>query len=495
MKFRALLVTVCLAVAGCGGAGTAASGTGKLTVAVDEQFDGFAPTDLAGTNVQAGVLRQLYDTLTLLDAERRVRPRLAQSWRLDGRALTFTLRPGLTFSDGSPLTAEDVVWNVRHAQRADTGATARPLFLIIKDAEAPDARTVRVTFRRAPAAPFDVFDYLFIAKPQDSAEKLKNSPIGTGPFKLDSWQPTSQAVLVRNPGFWRKDAVRLDRLVFRVTGDAQSSRLLFTSRQADLLFDSSWQDFAAFAKDPSVVTVQAGEGGRVEMLLVNTTKPPFDRPEVRRAVAAALDRDAIVKAVYKGMTEPWCLPWPKGSIGFAATPDLARNCPADPERARKLLAGTQVDATIMTAGGVDEAISQMVQQQLAAAGIRTRIDRADEGAFFDKIDRNDWTILTSTVQRVAHDSGSAIVLGQPLANDSVSGYASEAYAGLIEDALFEQDRARRQDTFIKINQLLLDQCFFIAITTQTPHYVHAKRLSGLQVTLDGYLMFESAALA
>ncbi|WP_214324641.1 ABC transporter substrate-binding protein [Nonomuraea sediminis] len=497
---RALLLAVPLLLAAACGTGGAVQDARQLTIAVDEQFDGFEPTDLAGTNVQAGVMRQLYDTLTLLDADRNVQPRLAQSWKQGdgGRTLTFTLRPGLKFSDGTPLTAKDVVWNVQHAQSAATGATARPLFLTTQGAAAPDPATVRVTFRKPLAAPFDLFDYLFIAKPQDGRDQLKNHPVGSGPFLLQSWQPASQAVLAPNPHFWRQGVPKLERLVFRVTGDAQSSRLLFQSGQAGFLFDSSWQDFANFAKDPSVQTLQAGEGGRVEMLLMNTAKPPFDDVRVRQAVAAALDRKAIVGAVYKGRTEPWCLPWPKGSIGFDASPEQARSCPPDPAKAKRLLAqaghGSGLDASILTGGGVDEAVSQILQQQLAAVGVRARIDLVDDAMFNTRIDNGDWTILTSNVQRVAHDSGSSIVLGQPLANGSVHGYSSGRYAKLIDDALHEPDRAQRLESLRQINDLLLNEDFFVAITTQTPHYVYARDVHGLQVTLDGYLILENVEL-
>ncbi len=265
------------------------------------------------------------------------------------------------------------------------------------------------------------------------------------------------------------------------------------------MFDSSWQDYAGFTRDKSVQTLLTGEGGRVEMFLINTRVAPFNDVRVRQAVAAALDRSAIVNAVYKGLTVPWCLPWPTGSIGFQASPELSRNCPADPAKSRTLLAAAGfpngLSTSLLTEAGTDNQVSQIFQQQLAGVGIKAKLDAvSDDTTFFDRIGSGKWAILTSTVQRLAHDSASSILLGQPLQNDNVSGFKSAAYATLLDQSLHETDPAKRVTIMALINQLLLDQNFFIAITTQTPHYVFSSNLHGLAVTLDGYLILEGASL-
>lgn len=501
-----LVTAVVLVLAGaCGGGATSRSGAGgqALTIAVHDPFVGFLPTDLAGgTIVQSGVMRQLYDTLVTVDDDRRVRPRLAESWRLsaDQKTLTFRLRSGLRFSDGSALKASDVVWNIEYAQKDATAATAQQLFLTIAEATAPDARTLQVTFKKPLAAPYDMFDYLFVAKPQKSKRAMQNAPIGSGPFQLDSWQPASSTTLVPNRHFWRRGAPKLTKVTFRVAGSATAAKTLFTSKQANFLYDSSWQDYAKFAKDEKVQTLQAGSGADVEMFLVNTAAKPLQDVRVRQALAATLDRAPIIDAVYHGKTEPWCLPWPKGTIGFEASPQAARTCAADPAEAKRLLAEAGhpdgFSTTILARPGVDAQVAQIYQQQLAGVGITAKIDLApDATTFFDKVGAGRWDILVARVARLSHDSASAILLGQPLQNDNVSNFSSKEYAALIDEVLHETTQKKRLTVMRKVNRLLLRENFFIPVTTQTPHYVFAKDIEGVRTTLDGYLVLEDVSIA
>lgn len=495
----ASLAVLVLALSACGGADVASSGSGggrQLTIAVNEQFDGFDSTSLAGTNVQAGAMRQLYDTLVALGRDRRPQPRLAESWSFspDRGVLTLRLRDGLRFSDGSPLTAGDVVWNVEHAQKDDTAATAQALFLTIAKASAPDPRTVRLQFRKPLAAPFDLLDYLFVAKPQDDVRKLKTAPVGSGPFKLEKWTPGSEASFVANPHYWREGYPKLDRVVFKSGSDRQAALMMFKSGQADLLFDSTWRDFDGFTKDTNVQTVKSGEGGRVEMILLNAKKPPFDQQKVRQAVAAALGREAITETVYRGQTTPWCLPWPEGSIGYEASPEQARQCPADPERSKRLLAEAGfpdgLSTAIMTTSGEDADVTQIFQQQLAKAGIRAKIESVEDAVFFERAFRGDWAMLTSSIQRVAHDSATSILLGVPLQNGGVSGFRTAEYGGLIDDVLYAAPPLQRRAAMARLNDYLLDQAFILPVASQTPHYVLSKAVRGLDTTLDGYLVLE-----
>lgn len=496
-----LLLALVLAVSACGGSGEVVSSSGssdeqQLTVAVAEQFDGFDSTSLAATDVQAGAMRQLYDTLVALDADREPQPRLAESWTFspDRGVMTLKLRDGLKFSDGSPLAARDVVWNIEHAQREETAATARPLFMAISKATAPDAQTVRLQFQRPLAAPFDMLDYLFVAKPQDTPQQLKTRPIGTGPFMLGRWTPGSEVVLEKNPNFWVEGQPKLDRVVFKFASDAQGALMLFRSRQADFLFEPSAKDFVAFTRDDAVQTLTAGDGGRVPMFMMNVKKPPFDDVRVRQAVAAALDRDAMIDTVFHAQGTAWCLPWPEGSIGFEASPELARDCPADPEKARALLREAGFPDGITTSNlttPMEADVTQVFQQQLAAAGIEAKVDSVETAVFFDRAIKGDWSILTSTVQRVAHDSGTSILLGVPLQNGGVSGFESEEYGRLIDEVLYDTNPETRKASMARLNEYLLEQAFIVPMTSRSPRYVFTEDVAGVETTLDGYLIFEN----
>ena len=273
---------------------------------------------VVGTDVDAGTLdaRLMRDTtayragnliyagLVHLTPRLEPIPDLAERWASpDPQTLVVTLRPDLVFSDGSPLTAEDVVYTFESLIDPDFNAPMRTLYEPIESVEATDERTV--TFRlSAPYAP--LLSYLDIGiVPSDYAESgadVAQDPVGAGPMKLESWTRGSEIVLVANENYWAGPP-EIDRVTLRIVGDNSARAQAFEAGDLDVIQSPlSPQDIERLATDDRYGNaIMAGLG--VTYLNFNASDPLLSDPGMRQAFAMLVDQDTIVNQIYQGVDE------------------------------------------------------------------------------------------------------------------------------------------------------------------------------------------------
>ncbi len=247
----------------------------------------------------------VYDRLVkLAPSNRDVQPELATSWKMspDGLTATFTLRQGVKFLDGTPMTADDVVTSLTRAidQKSEWGFLFSPVTSVTKI----DDHTVALHMSE-PFAPLLAALSTFAASIYSKAnyekygQAMTDHPLGTGAFALESWQKGSQITLVKNPNYWQPGKPTIDRIIMRVVGDDNTRVLQLQSGQVDLI------DFVP----PNQVQQLKGAGQKVYAVngtavlryTLNETIKPMDEVNVRAALAAADDREAVAKNVYFGL--------------------------------------------------------------------------------------------------------------------------------------------------------------------------------------------------
>jgi peptide/nickel transport system substrate-binding protein len=282
---------------------------------VGEEPASLAPQDTVSTTV-AQITAKLYDGLIELDARLNPKPALAESWSLsaDALALTLRLRKDVLFHDGKPFTSADVRYSLLTLKERHPRGRSR--FVSLEAVETPDPHTAVLRLNRP--APYLMSGLAAHESPMLPAHLAGDRPraatsqadaaIGTGPFKLDRWQRGSEIRLVRNDRYWRPGTPALRGITVRF------ARTPSTARQA--LTDGS-----AHAAGPDVVAISAARAladearidladggsawlGTLAAVVFNTRRPPFDRVEVRQAVALALDRESLVKTVWFGSARP-----------------------------------------------------------------------------------------------------------------------------------------------------------------------------------------------
>ncbi len=295
------------------------------------------PTEGAAAAIDEVVYANLFEGLTRIGENGAVLPALAENWVVsdDGLTYTFELREGATFHDGSALDAGDVVFSLDRA-RAETSTNAqKTLFEAISAVEAMDETTVKVTLSKPSG------DFLYnmgwgdavIVAPETAATNKEN-PVGTGPFKFQTWAKGSAVTLVRNDAYWGEKPA-LEKVEFRFISDPAAATASLLARDVQAFPNlPAPESIPQFSADPSFKVVIGSTEGET-ILSINNKKPPFDNVLVRRAMAHAIDRQAIIDGAMFGLGTP---------IGTHFAPhhpayvELVETYLYDPAKAKALLA-------------------------------------------------------------------------------------------------------------------------------------------------------------
>ncbi len=249
----------------------------------------------------------LYSGLTRMGANMQPLPDLAESWQGDAaaRVFTFTLRPGLTFHDGSPCTAEDVVATFKAILVPATGSPARPVLNMISDVTALDPRTVRFTLNISYAdfpisvahANARIVSAKALAGP---LTEIDTKPNGTGPFRLETYDSARLTRLVRNERYYDQSKPHLDAVELYLFPDLAAESTNFLSGAIDVMLEVQQANFKRIAGSRGVNALRVASGRYINVVMRQDQKP-FDDIRVRRALAMAVDRDLLVDIVLEGL--------------------------------------------------------------------------------------------------------------------------------------------------------------------------------------------------
>ena len=325
----AALATIALVAAACGGgeataappsAGGSAVPSGDATAAPPSAGEaGIAKSvwaiqsaprsmDVAhGTDVPTRrIISAAFDRLLAMDNDGALKPWIAASWsNPDPLTYEFTLRPGVTFWDGSPLTAEDVAYSLQRHVDPATGSEVAWSFPTLESVTATDASTVTVKLT-APDASFPyraALDWYIVQKAYSEAAGAElGTPakpgMGTGPYTIEEFSTAEGATLKRFDGYWGEKP-RVETLEFKVIGDPETLRLAMLADEVQGAFDVPLLATRRFdALDG--VAMQYVDAPYIEYLSMRVTTPPFDDPKVREAIAHLVDRDGLVDPLFNG---------------------------------------------------------------------------------------------------------------------------------------------------------------------------------------------------
>jgi len=369
---------------------TGAQAGGTLRVALPGEVTAFDPWTADQPSLIA--TRQLFETLVEVDpATSRITPALASSWVMsnDGATWTFTLQSAVVFHDGTPLDAAAVVASFERG-KTSRASSYRALFddpPSIVRVQAVDLRTVRFDLR-APYGPF----LAHLASPEAA---IARGTAGTGPFAASATAlaPDGTLTLRRNDSYWRRDPTGkqlpyLDGLVLRPVRDPISRLAELRAGRVDVALDLPIGQASSVRSDPSLV-VSPRKDAALASLGIDSTAAPFDRPEARRAVAMAINRNAL-SAVYTGTSRPATQAVPPGTLGYDDS--VAEFATLDPDGARKTLldlhlapiATELVYPSLPTAAYPDpQRVAQSIAADLGKIGVVARLRAVDPAALSD----------------------------------------------------------------------------------------------------------------
>ncbi len=235
-------------------------------------------------------------------------PASADKWeQVDPTTIKYHLRTGVKFGDGSPLTADDIVATFKYHMRPDSGSQLASFYSSVAtvEATAPDEVTVKLKAPNVQFAYTAAHMAGFVFKKEQLADKNIGTPevlpLGTGPYKLVEFVPTDHVTLEARDDYWGPKPV-VKRITIQAIPDRQARLLAMQSGEIDVAFDIAMSDVDQLKALGNVDIVTAPSLG-VFLLTLDHSAPPFDDIHVRRAVAYAVDREGLVKALLKGNGE------------------------------------------------------------------------------------------------------------------------------------------------------------------------------------------------
>lgn len=299
---------------------------------------GLDPTAGAASAIAEVVLYNVFETLTRIRPDGTTAPLLAERFSAspDLKTWTFALRRDARFHNGTPLTAAHVRFSFERAAAPGSTNKDRATFVAIERIDTPDAHTVVLVLRHGdPDLPFKLGQATAIVVEPSTAATNAAQPVGTGPYRLEAWNRGSSVVLARWDGWRAPQQVALRRVTIRFINDPAAQVAALLSGDVDAFPRvAAARSLALFRRDPKRFQVLVGGSRAKTILAMNNARPPLNDVRVRRAIAAAIDRSAVIQAAADGFGVPIGSYYVPGMPGYV---DLTAVNAHDPARARALL--------------------------------------------------------------------------------------------------------------------------------------------------------------
>ncbi|WP_245632071.1 ABC transporter substrate-binding protein [Edaphobacter aggregans] len=489
-----LLLCVC-ALAGCRGRVR----DPRMVVMIIES----SPNNLdlrQGTDAQSErVGGVIFDALVKKDEHYNLKPWLATSWEQpDPLTLVIHLRDGVRFHDGRPLEAEDAAWTIRSMIDGTLITAKGGAFAAVERVEVRDRLTLMVRLKRPDAGLlFNMSDGLFGVVPRGAGRDFGLHPVGTGPFRFVSAVQDKEVVVARNPDYWA-GAPKIDGVRFAVVPDAITSALELRKGSADLASNVLTFDMLHTLEEAPNVAVESGPSSVAIYTNFNVNDPLLRDRRVRQAIACAMDRQAIVDAIWRGQARLASTLLPAGHWAAASDAEMVQY-PHDVARAERLLEeagfhrgadGVRLRITLKTS--TDETtrlMAAVLQQQLRAAGIRLEIRSAEFGTFYSDVTRGAFQMYAlrwigsnedPDIFRYAYATNSF-----PPKGANRGRYSNAHVDALLASAGGETDQANRRAEYVEVQKILAEDLPGIPLWYPNNEVVHSRRIEGVRPTGSG----------
>lgn len=476
-------------------AATPASATPVLggTLGLGVQGD---PTELdpARTNLAAAimVIDLVYEGLVHEGPDLVPQPAIAERWDIsdDGLTYTFHLRPDVTFHHGRELTADDVVFSFERVMDPETASPWLPYTEGIVSIDAPDDATVVFTLG-APDAAFlaGLGRKGLVIVPRDVVEDeggLSQRMVGSGPFTFVEYVPNTRLTLARNERYWDEGKPYLDGVDIQIVPDDTARTTALVSGTVQLIEQVPHKDIEIVEQTDGIGLI-GGVATNLRWLVFNLRREPFDRLEVRQAIARGIMREPIIDAAVFGYGDPLIGMYPEtfwfGYEGDIPTPE--------PEAAAAELAelGLPEDfrpglLTWAQYGFLSDT-SVVVQEQLNQLGIDSEIESEENATYIERFYSYDFDIAVMGAAGYVDPND---FLQQNFASDEVnntSGYANPEIDALLAAGLATTDRDERAAIYQEIQQILIEDAPWINLYTSATYEGLSDRVHGFTHYLSG----------
>lgn len=459
------------------------------------------------------IIRNIYDGLLTRDAKMKVVPELAESWtQIDPLTYDFKIRQGVTFHDGSAMTADDIVFTFERLTKdgAMGGQTSPRKDLVgpVKSIAKVDDRTVRFTLSEPwPILPAmlpvqEVVSKAFTEKV--GSQGLATQTNGTGPFKLVEWRKGDSIIMERYDGYYggASDILPVgkacvDRVIFRIIPENASRVAALLAGEVDIINELPPFDMKKVEANPNTKVMKVN-GTRTFFVALNNAKKPFDDPRVRKAANMAVNKALIIDRILLGTAVP--LNGVMSPDAFGYNPDLPAY-PFDADGAKKLLAEagypSGIDVTLDTEGAFKETVEALASM-LTKAGIRAKVN-VGEGSTL----RAKWSPTgekTGDMYFTSWGNGSLdpadIFVPTLRTGDRGNSafYSNKEVDKLLDAANVELDQTKRADLYKQAQVLVNKDAPWMFLWLPQDLYGVSKRVSGWEPSADSRINLHDACV-
>ncbi|HXB90283.1 ABC transporter substrate-binding protein [Mycobacterium sp.] len=494
-----LAVVVVVILSGCSTGqrvdlGDAASGT--LVAAIAGEPDQLDPQKTSA-HFSFEILENVFDTLVEPDENLEMRPALAKSWDISDDQLTWTfhLRTGVTFQDGSPFSANDVVYSYRRIIDQQLAPAYR--FNAVTDISAPDPATVVIRVKQpTPNLLVDIGGFkgmAIVQRKNVESGAIATHPIGTGPFAFKSATSGDSVSLVANKNYWGPAPV-VSGVTFRFIPEASTALSALQAGEIDWTDSVPTQRVDELRGDDSI-TLGVTPSNDYWYQALNEARKPWNDVRVRQAVAYGIDRQAIVQATSYGTAVANQLAIPKGNPWYVDYQRYSRNL----ETAKTLLGQAGVkDLTmdLLATSDYPETVTaaQIVTDNLAPLGITVKIRTVDFATWLDEQNNGHFDMLMmgwlgnidpNDFYYAQHHTGG---------KSNAQKFSNPQVDALLDAGRVETNREKRLDDYTKAATIIADQVSYLYLYNPSVIQAWNKRLSGYDVRRDGAVRFGTAKL-
>ncbi|MGY3520533.1 ABC transporter substrate-binding protein [Micromonospora sp. PTRAS2] len=483
-------------VDGAGDTGGKGSG-GTLNAAIGGEPDQLDP-HRTSAYYSFQVLENVYDTLVEPGPDLRMGPSLATKWTTSADQLTwtFTLREGVRFSDGSPLTSEDVVYSYERIISEKLNQSYR--FETVKSVTAPDPTTVVVALTKPTPnllASLGGFKGVAIVdKANVESGAIKTKPVGSGPFAVAGYTSGDSIQLTRNDNYWGAKP-KLDGVRFTFVKDPTVALQNLRGGEVQWTDNLPPQQVAALKENGGDVTVESRSSTDYWYLALNEGRKPYDDVNVRRAIAFALDRDAIAKAAKFGQATVNQTAIPKGSSWHFEYAPYRH----DPAQARQLLgqagvSGLTLDLMVTTEYPETVSAAQVIAAQLSDVGITVKIRTLDFAQWLDEQGKGAFdAFLLGWLGNIDPDEF-YYAQHRTGATFNFHKYSNPTVDKLLDAGRTETDPAARKRTYDQAAKQIVDDASYVYLYNPDVVQGWSKQVTGYQVRSDRAIRFRDVGL-
>lgn len=470
---------------------------GTLTIARLSDANNLDPHFSSQINSMAIVERKVYEGLVYMDKNSTYKPALATEWKqVNDTTWEFKLRKGVTFHDGAPFNAEAVQKTIARVLDKKDPSPRANLFSMIKEVKAVDEFTVQLILEYPYAPLLSVLASAegSIISPkaiQEIGKDLSKKPVGTGPYKFQSWTPGQEVVIVKNDSYWGEKA-NLDKVVFKAVPEGTTRIAMVETGEAQVAEQLPVTEIER-VKASSSMTLGRFEAFATHHLGFNVTKKPFDDVRVRQAIAYAIDKDSIVKGVYNNVGKTTSSTLGGKVIGFS--PNI-KGYNYDLNKAKQLLAEAGYPngfkATVFLNDNKERTnAAEVIQSQLKGIGIDLQVKVMEFGAYLDATSKGQaemflsgWGNATGDADYNQYNLFHSSSKGAP---GNHSFYDNKEVDKLIEAGRREADPEKRKQIYEQVQAIEMKDLPLMPYLNSENLAAISKNVEGVWISPSGYI--------